>query len=493
MGKRSTIDFIATSTGLGQSVDSLSNRVVNCYLQLDGDDAKERKTLYGIPGTETLVDLTTVGATSTDTCRGLYYTSTNRLFSVYAGKLYEIYAGNTATLRATLSIASGPVSIADNGTYMLIADGLSLYRYKLSDNTIATCTLDFNNPSKVVWYNQRFFVSNKDNVNKEKRNYVYYSGLGDDAPLTWEALGFIAAESSADEIVNIKVAQGELWLFGPRSYEVQTKSTNPNEPITFVAGSATEVGCGATESVASINGRCFWLGSSNAGSNQVFVSNGYSIQKISTYAIEWQLSQIADTSDCIGYAYSQLGHEFYVLQFITGNLTLVYDTATGSWHTRSSRNTSTGAFDRWHVLFAVTAFNRVYVGCLRAPKLLKLDPNVYTEYDGREIVRLYQGKVIWKNLNDIFHQVLTINMETGVGKQNGQGYNPLMMMQFSDDGGLTWSSEQYTSIGLIGQYNAVAEYRRLGRSRERVYKLSVSDPVKFVLLGAAIEVEEGLR
>lgn len=493
MAKKSSIDFIATSTGTGQSVDSLSNRMVNCYLQLDGDDAKQRKALYGIPGTTTLANFADVGALDTETIRGLYYTSTNRLFSIFGGKLYEIYAGNQIIFRAALSVASGPVSIADNGTYMLLADGLSLYRYKLSDNTVATCTVDFNNPSKVVWYNQRFFVSNKDGINKEKRNYVYYSGLGDDAPLTWEALGFIAAESSADEVINIKVAQGELWLFGPRSYEVHTKSTNPNEPITFVAGSATEVGCGATESVASINGRCFWLGSSNAGSDQVFVSNGYSVQKISTYAIEWQISQISDTSDCIGFTYSQLGHEFYVLQFISGNLTLVFDTTTGSWHTRSTRNPITGAFDKWSILFAATAFNKVYVGCLRKPQLLYLNPNAYTEFDGREIVRLYQGKVIWKDLMDIFHHTLTVNMETGVGKQTGQGQNPLMMMQFSDDGGRTWSSEMYTSLGLIGQYNAVAEYRRLGRSRERVYRISVSDPVKFVVLGASIEIEESTR
>lgn len=493
MAKRRTIDFLSTSTGRGQSLNSVSTELINCYVQDDGSDSKTRKAIYGIPGTTELVDFSSEGAASTDKIRGLYYTSTGRLFSVVGGHLYEINAGGNASLVATLSVSSAPISMVDNGTYLLIADGISLYRLKLDTLVIDTCSIDFHNPTKVVWYNQRFFVSNLDGVDKLKRNRVYYSGIGADAPLTWEALGYISAESSADQVLSIKVAQGELWVFGPRSYEVHTKSTNPEEPVSFVAGSATEVGCGAVESVASINGKCFWLGASNAGSDQVFVSNGYSVQKISNSSIEWQISQIESASDCISFAYSQLGHEFYVLQFVKGNKTLVYDTTTGSWHQRSTRNPITGAIDAWHVLYAATAFGKVYVGCTRDPNLLELDPDSYSEYDGREIVRFYQCKVIWNNMNDLFHHSLAIDAETGVGTQAGQGSSPTLMMSFSDDAGHTWSSEVTTSMGLIGQYKAFAEFRRLGRSRERVYRISISDPVKFVLLGASLEVEEGTR
>ena len=310
--------------------------------------------------------------------------------------------------------------------------------------------------------------------------------------MTWDPLNELGTVG-ADPIIGISTTGGELWLLGPRSYDVYRDSSNIDLPITRVAGSTTEIGIGAANSIASINGRVFWLGASNAGANQIFVTNGYNTQKISTYPIEWQLDNIANTSDAIGFAYSQLGHIFYVITFVSGNKTFVYDLTTQSWHERSSRNPLTGALDKWHVLRAVSAFNKVYVGCSRSPNVLELDPNAFSEYDGREIQRLYQGKVIWNDLKEVFHKRLTLDIETGVGLQTGQGFNPTLMMQFSDDGGHTWSSELYTSLGRIGQYKAIAEYRRLGRSRERVYRISVADPVKFVILGASIEVDVGTR
>jgi hypothetical protein len=64
-------------------------------------------------------------------------------------------------------------------------------------------------------------------------------------------------------------------------------------------------------------------------------------------------------------------------------------------------------------------------------------------------------------------------------------------MQYSDDGGHTWSSERWTSLGNIGKYRTRAMWRRLGRSRERVYRVLVSDPVKVVMIGAKLDYSIG--
>ena len=64
-------------------------------------------------------------------------------------------------------------------------------------------------------------------------------------------------------------------------------------------------------------------------------------------------------------------------------------------------------------------------------------------------------------------------------------------MQFSDDGGHTWSNEHWTSMGLIGQTKARALWRRLGSSRDRVFKTTITDPVRVTLIGADLGVEKG--
>jgi hypothetical protein len=69
---------------------------------------------------------------------------------------------------------------------------------------------------------------------------------------------------------------------------------------------------------------------------------------------------------------------------------------------------------------------------------------------------------------------------------------PQAMLDWSDDGGHTWSNEHWVSMGAIGEYSNRAVWRRLGRSRERVYRVTVSDPVKVVILGAHLEAQAGM-
>ena len=92
-------------------------------------------------------------------------------------------------------------------------------------------------------------------------------------------------------------------------------------------------------------------------------------------------------------------------------------------------------------------------------------------------------------------------MATGVGQQLGEPYqsgiqsgyasDPVIIMQHSDDGGNTWSSQRTTPIGRAGKYNTRARFRRLGRSRERVYRIVISDPIKVTIQGARILGSKG--
>jgi len=51
------------------------------------------------------------------------------------------------------------------------------------------------------------------------------------------------------------------------------------------------------------------------------------------------------------------------------------------------------------------------------------------------------------------------------------------MLKYSDDGGRTFSNELWRTIGKLGEYRTRVKWNRLGRSRDRVYTVEVSDPV----------------
>lgn len=69
------------------------------------------------------------------------------------------------------------------------------------------------------------------------------------------------------------------------------------------------------------------------------------------------------------------------------------------------------------------------------------------------------------------------------------GYNPQAMLRWSDDGGHTWSNEHWSPLGRIGAYGHRTFWRRLGMTlklRDRVYELSMTDPVKVAIMGAEL-------
>jgi hypothetical protein len=87
-------------------------------------------------------------------------------------------------------------------------------------------------------------------------------------------------------------------------------------------------------------------------------------------------------------------------------------------------------------------------------------------------------------------------MEVGIGLDGGvQGSSPTVMLDFSDDGGHTWSSESWAladnTAGAIGNYKTRVKWNRLGKSRDRIFRVKMTDPVKTIWIDAQIDIEPG--
>jgi hypothetical protein len=93
----------------------------------------------------------------------------------------------------------------------------------------------------------------------------------------------------------------------------------------------------------------------------------------------------------------------------------------------------------------------------------------------------------------VVYDAFTIDLETGVGLTMGQGRSPEVILQWSDDAGHTWSNEHRVDVGAIGEYDHRAVWRRLGRSRARVFRVVVSDPVKWAFVDAYLGVRKGFE
>ena len=70
--------------------------------------------------------------------------------------------------------------------------------------------------------------------------------------------------------------------------------------------------------------------------------------------------------------------------------------------------------------------------------------------------------------------------------------DPQVMMRYSNDAGMTWSAERWASSGAIGGYLTRCKWDRCGKSRNRVWEFSGTDPVSWTLFGAEMQTTQGL-
>ena len=256
---------------------------------------------------------------------------------------------------------------------------------------------------------------------------------------------------------------------------------------------------------------------------------------MSTHAVEYAIQQYGDITDAVAYTYQEEGHAFYVLNFPTANKTWVYDVATGAWHERASW--LNGSFVRHRGQCQMNFDSQTIVGDYENGNLYALDLNVYADNgDTQKWVRSWRPlPPNQNNLKRTAQHTLQLDCQSGVGintsivgdptvayfaatqvnvsypdnvvtnngeylvfsmatipsggTEAGQGGDPQVMLRWSDDGGHTWSSEHWISMGKIGEYGYRAIWRRLGMTtklRDRIYEISGTDPNKIVIVGAEL-------
>ena len=88
------------------------------------------------------------------------------------------------------------------------------------------------------------------------------------------------------------------------------------------------------------------------------------------------------------------------------------------------------------------------------------------------------------------YEVYVIGSSMSITNQTPTTY-PQAMLRWSNDGGSTWSNEHWVTIGQAGKYKNRAIWRRLGWSRDRIFEVSVTDPVKTVIVSANLKASVG--
>lgn len=326
-------------------------------------------------------------------------------------------------------------------------------------------------------------------------NYFVYSKPGTQlwassnllSPLT-NPLSYGTKDGAPDDLVSLIVDHREVYLLGEKSSEVWVDVGAFPFPFQRIPGTSTQHGIAAKNSMARVGNSFAYVSRNDRGQAMIVQMNGYVPTRISTHAVENTLVNQPIT-DAVAWTYQLEGHECYVVTFPSLELTWVYDTTTGMWHKWLYTNNK-NQYQRHRGNCCAVFQGKVLVGDYENGQIYELDPENYTD-NGQPIRRLRRCPHIVTDLQRQFFEEFQIQFQPGVGLQLGQGQDPQAMLRWSSDGGSTWSNEYWVSIGRTGRYTNRAIWRRLGWSRDRIFEVVVTDPVKAVIISANLKASSG--
>jgi hypothetical protein len=386
------------------------------------------------------------------------------LYAVVGGKLYRISSAAGVTELGDIA-GSGNVRMSRNETHLWIATNDKLYAAN-QDEILELPEKNFVG----VTYQDGYLIGAQGGGQK------WFISAVDDAT-SLSALDFTSADALPGTCVGIISDHREVHVFKTSSIEVYYNSGASAFP--FARTQVIERGCASGDSIAKNDNMIFFLGNDL----RVYGMGGYQPQVISNNVISELIEARTSPQTAVGFTYQQGGHVFYVLTF--SDLTLVYDITTGKWHKRISDLEA-----RWRVnnYVWIDTWRKHLVGDFEDGNIYTLEPDTYDE-DGAILRRRAQGAPLWNGGLHMRVDEFMLDIETGVGLVTGQGSDPQVVLDWSSNGGKTWSNQLWRSFGKMGEYDEQVRWHMLGRHRQFTPRITITDPVPVRISGAYVRAE----
>lgn len=461
-------------------------RTINMYPEVDETQLGKAGEICQLTSTPGLTQLVASGGAAGGRC--FYVAGDGNLYYATAGGVYKITGTDTSSgwSKTLLSafVTTGPVQMTDNGTTLfVVSDGAGI---TINMSTLAVSTVDATVSPSACTFLDGYVIMTQAGTGQFYWTDLYSTNV--------DALSFATAEANTDTLLSVLNNNEDLWLFGKKSIELWYDAGQGNTVFQRRPGVLIETGLAAVGTVckATLN-RLMFLSRDERGGPMVMLTDGYTPKRVSTYAMEQAFTSVTATQieAATAHTYTQDGHTFYVLNVPGLSVTWVYDVTTSeqlgvpTWHERQTsgaRNLAEG-----HAYFK----NKHIVSDYSTGAIYFYDQEGYTD-NGTAITR---QRVSPHTVNDgkrVFYDWLQLDMKVAVGDVTTP--NPTVTLEYSNDGGNTWVTPTTRGVGKAGtgmSYSTRVIFHRLGQGRDRVFRVTMTDPVFWAISGAAFEASPG--
>ncbi len=414
-------------------------------------------------------------------------------------KFYEVLASGEFTTWGTLNGPPlTPTQIFACQTHLLILSNGDLFIFVLTPFTdsnnvyhaansfLAVEMGQFNGPVLQIDFCDGYFIATIQNSNTYQ-----VSNLEDGT--TWSGLFIAEISYFPDNIVSLKVDHRNIGFLSGKKSIIYYNAGAGYPPFIPIQGAFLEDGCAAAFGTVQANDTVCWITQNDRGWGQAkMLSSEYAGQRISTLAVEFSWQGYPTIADAIAFTYQDQGHTFWVIRFPQANATWVYDFSMSLWYQWGFWNAATASYTAYRATSHMFFNGTHLVGDWQSGNIYEQSIDLYTDF-GNAIVGERMSPTIMAENAWIYFKRTEFLPEVGLGPQpplldgNGQPRGPQLMLDWSNDGGKTWSNVYYLDCGQAGQFKKRVFKVMLGRGRKRKFRIRWSDPIPWRIIDGYVE------
>lgn len=435
-------------------------RLLNAYAEQQ-QTGKLPYAVYAAPGLARFDD-----GSYTGSARGLIELNSEALIAFLGNQIVSIDSAGTTSLLDTIS-GSGLLHLARNRASTpqigVVTEAGQYYILSSGSLTLVTDS-DLPAPNSICYLDGVFLFGIED-------GRIFSSDLEDGTSIQADAFG--TAYSDSSRLRTVFANAGFLFVFKEKGTEIwQADASLASENFYFSpVQQDIDIGCAAAHSVKAVAKSLAWVDDNG------IVRHGSQggAARISNHAVERDIASLSNTKreNLEAFSYVFHGHEIYCLSSDTW--TWQYDFLIGRWNERVSYDAA-----RWKATNC-EKFNGLYiVGNVNDGSLYSIDPDTYTDGGSApdQIVMEIWCAHSHRFPNRMIVDAIEIEAIAGQGLITGDDadVDPLLMIDYSDDGGATFEGQRTATMGRIGERRQKIRLNGWGLVSEkgRIWRLSAS-------------------
>lgn len=408
--------------------------------------------------------------------RGLFNSARfGNLISVIDNGVYIIGSSLHAQRMGSLESFEGDVQIAENEKEEIaICDHKDIFIFNYRESTFKKAQVNFV-PSYISYHNGRFLSA--DSERAEWR-------LGDEEnSLLWPADASHVGEfqTKADNPLAVIPLPGRgntIFVVGSIVTECWSDIGLTDFPYQRASSFNMDYGCLNPATIARSDQFVVWLGANEHSGPVILLSDGGSVQQISTEGINFKFSQLKNPNQSYGFLFKQDGHLLYVITFPDDQLTYTYDFTTKLFFTLT--NQDMGA----HIAKKAVFYNNSYYFISFIDGHIYELNSRYTQADDKEIPRIRVTPPIRSPDSTFFiSQKFILPIEQGTSHTEQR-----IDLSLSKDGAMSFSSNLSKTLNPVAHRQSRLIWWQLGRANDLTLQLRFCSLDRFVVSNGLLSI-----